>query len=80
MDQLLSTFGALCVLGAYAGNTLKKLDAEALPYVLLNLVGGSLLAWSALKSGSAGLILIEVAWTVISVFALGKWLRGRHQT
>lgn len=78
MDQLISTLGAIGVLSAYAGTTSKRLDPDGIFAILLNLMGGSLLAWSALKAGSAGLILIEVAWTVISLLALARWLKRRR--
>lgn len=77
MEQLISTLGAVLVLTAYAGNTLKRMEADGLVYLLLNGVGGALLAFTALKSGAAGLILIEVTWTAISIYGLIRWMRAR---
>lgn len=78
-SQLLSTVAALCVLAAYAGNTSGKIATSSLLHAVLNTAGGMVLAWAALSAGTAGLILIEVTWTLISLYALIRWLLAHHQ-
>ncbi|MFM7200471.1 MAG: hypothetical protein ACKO6N_06755 [Myxococcota bacterium] len=77
-SQVLSTLAALCVLAAYAGNTSGKIASTSLVHAALNTGGGLILAWSALSAGKAGLILIEVTWTLISLYALVRWLLARR--
>lgn len=77
LDQILSTAGAFMVLGAYAANLLHYLDRDGVWYSLLNLVGASLLAYAAVKSGALGLILVEVAWAAVSAGALVRALTKR---
>ena len=74
-DQILSLLGALLVLSAYAGNLLHYLDRDGVWYAVLNVVGSGLLSYVALHSGAAGIILIEVAWTLISLVALVRALQ-----
>lgn len=69
-DQIISLVGALLVLSAFAGNLLHYLDRDGAWYAGINVVGSALLSYVALHSGAAGIILIEVAWTLISLVAL----------
>lgn len=73
--QAVSLLGALLVLGAYAGNQLDRLPTHSYPYLLMNLFGAGALTAAAMNTGQAGLILVEGAWTLISVFGLVKVLR-----
>lgn len=75
-DQIISLLGALLVLGAFAGNLLHYLDRDGAWYASLNVVGSGLLSYVALHSGAAGIILIEVAWTLISLAALVRAFRS----
>jgi hypothetical protein len=77
-DHLVSLAGALLVLGAYIGNLFHWLDSDRATYAALNAVGSGLLGYVALKSSPLGLILIEVAWTLISLVALGRSLLRRR--
>ncbi|MCA9718915.1 MAG: hypothetical protein H6713_35845 [Myxococcales bacterium] len=77
LHQLLSVIGALLVLGAYAGNLLHRLDRDGAWYAGLNVVGSGLLSYVAWFSAAAGLVLIEVAWALISLVALIQATRRR---
>ena len=70
LDQLLSTAGALLVLGAYAANLTHRLDRDGATYAALNFVGSAGLAYVALHSGAFGLILVEASWALVSLGAL----------
>jgi hypothetical protein len=49
---------------------------ESYAYLLLNLVGGVLLAISAVAEQQWGFIILEVAWSLISAWGLLGRLRG----
>lgn len=78
-DQLLSTAGALMVLGAYIANLVHKLDRDGAAYAALNALGSGLLAYTALKSAAIGLIAVEAAWAVVSLFAVVRAIVRRPQ-
>ena len=43
--------------------------------IALNAAGSAMLGYVALKGGALGLILVEFAWALVSVFALARALR-----
>jgi hypothetical protein len=70
LDHYISVGGALMVLGAYVANLFHWLDSGRAPYAALNTFGSGLLSYVALDSSPFGIIMIEVAWTAISLVAL----------
>lgn len=79
VDQVLSTVGALLVLGAFVMNLAHRLDRDGATYAAMNFVGSSLLGYAALQSGALGLILIEFAWALVSLGALVRALLRRPE-
>ena len=73
-DQVLSTAGAVLVLGAYVLNLTHRLDRDGAAYAFMNMVGSAALGYVAFKGGAAGLILVEFAWSLVSLFALARAL------
>jgi len=70
--QAASFVGALLILIAYAGHQLKWMDARTATYNVLNAVGSAILAYIALHPFQIGFVMLETAWTVISVYVLLK--------
>lgn len=70
LGQLVSLTGAGMVLVAYAGNQMGRLEQRGLTYLLLNLAGGGILTFFALRARDPGLILMEGSWVAISVAGL----------
>ena len=68
--QLVSFAGALLILIAYAGHQLKWIDARSAGYNILNAVGSVILGYIAFHPFQTGFLVLEVAWTLISVYAL----------
>lgn len=68
--KILSLLGAGAVLAAYAASQLGRLDPRGYPYLALNLLGGAILTFFAVRAGDPGLMLMEGAWVVISVGGL----------
>jgi hypothetical protein len=65
------------ILIAYATQQLKKLQADDLIYILLNLIGSMILAVVAYRVRQMGLTLMEGAWALISITALLRLVRRR---
>ena len=80
-DQVLSTVGAVLVLGAYVANLGHRLDRDGATYAATNFAGATLLAYVAYHSGAIGLILVEVAWSLVRPHrarALGRKTENRR--
>jgi hypothetical protein len=75
--QVISVAGAVLILTAFAAHQMERLNRDTYAYQLMNLFGGAALTIAAMATRQAGLILVEGAWTVISVFGLVKLMRGR---
>lgn len=74
VNQVISIIGAALLLGAYAARAFKFIEANRALDLTLNLVGGILLCWVALGTRQLGLILIEAAWSLISLAGLLRLL------
>jgi len=74
--QIASFVGALLILVAYAGHQMKWIDPRKTAYNVLNAVGSAILAYIAFHPFQIGFVVLEVAWTLISVYAL---VRQREQ-
>jgi hypothetical protein len=68
--------GAICILIAYVGHQLKWMAARSVVYNVLNTVGAAILLYIALKPFQVGFVILEFVWTVISIAALVRVLRG----
>jgi hypothetical protein len=79
LSQVMSMIGAVLLLGAFGGQQMKKLSEDMVTYQLMNLFGGTLLCLAAIGVRQSGLILVEGAWAVISVFGLVRVLRARRR-
>jgi hypothetical protein len=68
--QLLSFVGALFILIAYVGHQLNWMDARRAAYNVMNAIGSAILAYIAFRPFQIGFVVLEVAWVLISVYAL----------
>lgn len=73
--QVISIAGAVLVLTAYGAHQIDRLSSDTYTYQLLNLIGGATLLVAAITTKQAGLIVMEGAWTVISLGGLVKVMR-----
>ena len=73
-EQIVSIGGAITILTAYTLQHLGRLDRDSKLYALMNMVGAGILTWAAVRAQQMGLILVEGAWTVISLAALIRLL------
>jgi hypothetical protein len=68
--QVASFAGALLILIAYAGQQFSWMDPRKASYNILNGVGSGILAYIAFHPFQIGFVILEVAWTIISIFSL----------
>ena len=76
MLQLVSVIGALAVLGAFAADQFGWVDPGRLSYALANFIGGAILTAVAVVDGQVGFILLQGAWSLISLWGAVVILRG----
>ena len=74
--QIVSFAGALLILVAYTGQQMNWMNARKPVYNMLNALGSAILAYIAFRPFQIGFVVLEVAWALISVFAL---IRPRQQ-
>ena len=77
IDKVVSLAGAAMILGAFAAQQAGRWSSSDRAYLVLNFVGSTILAYFAVLSGNLGLIVLEGAWAVISLWSLSRALLGR---
>lgn len=73
--QILSSLGALFCLIAYVGHQMHWMDVRKIPYSLFNILGSGILTYIAFRPFQAGFFIMELVWSVVSLFALVKVMR-----
>ncbi len=76
MLQIISIFGALAVLGAFAANQLGWINPSQLSYTLANFVGAAILTVVAIVDRQMGFVLLQGVWALVSLVGLVAILRG----
>jgi hypothetical protein len=74
--QTISILGALAILGAYAANQLGWINPSQLSYTGANFVGAAILTVVAIADGQVGFVLLQGAWTLVSLVGMVAILRG----
>ena len=70
--QIASFLGALLILVAYVGHQMQWMSARKPPYNILNAVGSAILAYIAFHPFQIGFVMLEVVWTIVSIYALTR--------
>lgn len=78
MLQAVSVAGALLILGAFAANQLGWIRPSQLPYAFANLVGAGILTVVALADRQVGFVVLQGAWSVVSLIGIVGILRRRR--
>ena len=77
-DLIVQIGGALLILAGFLLSQRNVLDARSYPYLLLNLIGGAILATLAYGQGRWGFVLLEGAWTLVALAGLARRLLGNE--
>jgi hypothetical protein len=75
--QVVSLVGAATILVAYAANQFGRLQAASLAYAVANALGAGTLTVVAAVEEQWGFLLLEAAWTALSLTAIVGLTRGR---
>lgn len=70
LTQAVQVVGALLILAAFSAVQFGWLDSRSARYLVLNVVGGFILAVLALYERQWGFLLLESVWTVVSLWSL----------
>ena len=76
MGQILQIVGALLILAAYTAAQAGRLDQRSYGYLLLNLLGSTILAVLAAVEQQWGFLLLEGVWALVSAWGLAARVRG----
>ena len=76
MEEAIQIVGAIAILAGFALAQFGVVDQRSYSYLVLNLVGGAVLAVSAVIEKQWGFVILEVVWTLVSAWSLTGRLRG----
>ena len=68
------------ILIAYGGHQLGFMNAKKIWYNVLNAIGSGILAYIAFEPFQVGFVILEVSWTVISLYVLFRIVRSPKTT
>ena len=63
------------ILIAYGGHQLGYMSSKRISYNILNALGSGILAYIAFQPFQLGFVILEVAWTLISLYVLFRIAR-----
>jgi hypothetical protein len=76
VSQLIQVIGSLLVLAGFTLAQRGVLDHKSVRYLILNLIGSSVLSVEAVLERQWGFLLLEGVWAIVSAISLGKVIRG----
>ena len=80
MNQVVQVAGSLLILTAFIAAQRGSLSTESRSYLVLNLVGASVLAVLAAHERQYGFLLLEFSWALVAGHSLIRALRRSAST
>jgi hypothetical protein len=80
VHQLVQVIGALLILSGFVLAQFRLLDPQSLAYLVVNLVGSTILTVDAWRQDQWGFFLLELVWAIVSAWGLTQLVRGRRPT
>jgi nucleoside recognition membrane protein YjiH len=74
---IIGSVGVTLLLLAFFLNIIKVLRAESYPYILLNIIGGALAAYSSYLIEFLPFVILESTWAAVALVALFRKLIGK---
>jgi hypothetical protein len=78
VSQVVQIAGALLVVTGFILSQMNLLEPRSYAYLLLNLLGGTILAVLALQSQRWGFALLEGVWALVALGGLALRLLGKE--
>lgn len=75
INDLIGFTGVAILLLAFLLNLLKKITATGLLYIIMNIVGAGLACLASWLIGYIPFVVLEAAWTAVSIFALIRYFK-----
>jgi hypothetical protein len=79
MDAIVQVVGSLLVLAGFGLAQFGVIDMKSRSYLVLNVVGSSVLAVEAIVGHQWGFLLLEGVWAIVSMVSLVATLGGSQQ-
>jgi hypothetical protein len=80
MEQVIQVLGSLLILIAFAAAQRGAIGQTSKSYLVLNVVGSTILALLAALETQPGFLLLETCWALVSGWSLIKVLRRAQAT
>ncbi|HYC39876.1 MAG TPA: hypothetical protein VEB63_05250 [Chitinophagaceae bacterium] len=74
-NDLIGTIGVAVILLAYFLNTTSMIEKNGRLYYVMNIVGAALATYAALLINYWPFVILEAAWTLVSIYGLMKLMR-----
>jgi hypothetical protein len=74
-NDLMGTIGVGLILFAYFLNTMKYIPVNGKLFYVLNSIGGALSCYAALLINFWPFVILEAAWTIVSIYGLMRTMR-----
>lgn len=78
MHSTIQIGASLFILVPFVLAQVGKVTPASIIYIVLNLVGSTVLAVDAFIGAQWGFLLLEGVWAVVSAISLVRWVRGRR--
>lgn len=78
--DIVGMVGVIIILVAYLLLQINTLRIEDILYSLINIIGSLMVLYSLFYNWNLSAVVIEVAWTAISLYGIFKTLRKRKST